>query len=231
VFFDFGGTLFRYSDLREDFDAMLESIARGHGIGAPRQDLRRVYRETMGEAFRAFHPRPFYLHRELFAAAHASFLDRLGARPGHAPGDELYERQSRLGLARVEPRAEAEETLAALRALGLHLGIVSNIDEDQFHPLFERIGLARHFDATTTSEEARSCKPHPGIFRVALAKAGAPAPETVLFVGDSIEHDVAGANALGMTSVLVARRPPGPGAVVPHHVIGDLRELLEIAKA
>jgi FMN phosphatase YigB (HAD superfamily) len=59
----------------------------------------------------------------------------------------------------------------------------------------------------------------------------------VLFVGDSPEHDIAGARALGMTTVLipeVGAEPPGRGTSLagePHHVIEQLPQLLEIARA
>jgi HAD superfamily hydrolase (TIGR01509 family) len=131
----------------------------------------------------------------------------------------------------VSPRPDAAETLAALRALGLHVAIVSNIDDDQLQAVWPRLGLGGLVDAITTSEEARSCKPHPAIFRHALGKAGEPPPESVVFVGDSPWHDVAGANALGMTSVLIGIPPPEDArAPAAHHVIGSLRELLDIVK-
>ena len=227
VFFDFGGTLFSYGALRDSFDRFLEETARRHGIEASPPELRRAYRTTMARAFADFVSRPFYLHRELFAAAHRGFLRELGGAPGPDAGDLFYAGQSALGLARVQVRADARETLEALHARGLHLSIVSNIDDDQFHPLFERLALAELFDAVTTSEEARSCKPDPGIFRLALAKAGDPRPEEVVFVGDSPEHDVAGAAPLGMRTVLIgkAARAEGPK---PDHVIASLRELLGI---
>jgi HAD superfamily hydrolase (TIGR01509 family) len=183
----------------------------------------------MARAFAEYVSRPFYLHRELFAAAHRGFLDELGGSPGPAAGDLFYDGQSQLGLARVEVRADARETLGALRARGLHLSIVSNIDDDQFGPLFERLGLGEFFDAVTTSEEARSCKPDPGIFRLALAKAGDPPPEEVVFVGDSPDHDVAGAAPFGMRTVLLGRAGRS-GAPTPDHVITNLRELLEIVE-
>jgi 2-haloalkanoic acid dehalogenase type II len=227
VFFDFGGTLFSYGALRDAFDRFLAETARRHGLEAPADALRRAYRTAMARTFAQYATRPFYLHRELFAAAHRDFLGELGGAPGPDAGDLFYAGQSELGLARVEVRADARETLAALRARGLHLSIVSNIDDDQFHPLFERLGLADLFDAVTTSEEARSCKPDPGIFRLALAKAGDPPPEAVVFVGDSPIHDVAGAATLGMRTVLIgsAARAEGPR---PDHVIASLRELLGI---
>ena len=136
------------------------------------------------------------------------------------------------GLAAVQPWEGVRDTLAALRGRDLHLGIVSNIDEDQFQPLWERIGLGPHFDAVTTSEEARSCKPHPGIYRHALGKAGNVAPEEVVFVGDSVEYDVVGAKALGMTTVLITEGPnQAGGGIDPDHVIEAIPELLHIVSA
>lgn len=230
VFFDFGGTLFSYGDLREHFDALLERMAQRHGIEAPRDELRQAYRETMSRSFLEHRRLSFYLHRDLFARAHREFLRRFGADPQGPDGDVFYTAQSVLGLERVVPRSGCYQTLGALRQRGHHLAIVSNIDDDQFAPLLEKIGLEPYFDATTTSEEARSCKPDAGIFRLALAKAGNPDPERVVFVGDSLEHDVAGAQALGMKTVLVSRLPPR-GQPTPDHVISDLRELLDLVRS
>ena len=231
VFFDFGGTLFSYGDLRAEFDALLGQLARAHGVARPAQELRRVYRGVMARVFLEFQARPFYLHRELFESAQDAFLRALGADAPAVSGPTLYERQSHLGLSRVAPRPEASGTLRALRERGLHLAIVSNIDDDQFAPLWRRLGLAPLFHTTTTSEEARSCKPDPGIFRLALEKAGGLAPEEVVFVGDSVPHDVAGARALGMTTVLLAPGEPRQATPRPHHRIRDLRGLLEILEA
>ena len=122
------------------------------------------------------------------------------------------------------------ETLAELRRRGLHVGMVSNIDDDQLDHLLEVAGVRSDFDAVLSSERARSCKPAPGIFQQALASAGC-APDQALFVGDSLFHDVAGANELGMTSVLIwhsdEREPPSDGPK-PHHVIRRFPELLEL---
>lgn len=232
VFFDFGGTLFSYAEMRPHFDQMLLDLARHHSISVPMQEIRGIYREIVTRKMAAFLPRPFYLHRELFDEAHVELLSALGADPDRSGQTSLYMGQTEVGLAAVNPREGVHDTLAALHGRGLHLSIVSNIDEDQFQPLWERIGLGPHFDAITTSEEARSCKPHPGIYHHALSKAGEVAPEEVVFVGDSVEYDVAGANALGMTTVLITE---GPGQVEgnadPDHVIEAIPELLHIVSA
>ncbi len=46
-------------------------------------------------------------------------------------------------------------------------------------------------------------KPFPEIYRAALHAIGDPAPETAVGIGDSLEHDVAGARGAGIASALV----------------------------
>ena len=75
----------------------------------------------------------------------------------------------------------------------------SNIDEDYLAPLLVKHKLHSHFEYCLSSEAAGCCKPHANIFHRALEQLGLPA-EQVLFVGDSLLHDIAGANAVGMTS-------------------------------
>ena len=54
-----------------------------------------------------------------------------------------------------------------------------------------------------SSEEAASCKPDAAIYHHALEKAGL-GPASALFVGDSLHHDIAGANASGVDCLWVA---------------------------
>ena len=46
-------------------------------------------------------------------------------------------------------------------------------------------------------------KPNDDIYRTALAALGNPPPMTVLAIGDSPEHDIAGATGAGLDSVLL----------------------------
>jgi putative hydrolase of the HAD superfamily len=228
VFFDLGGTLFSYRSMGSHFDELLAGMARGRGVAAPLDELRRAYHGAMGATMAAWAKRPFYLHRELFAEAHLRYLRGLGVAARADDPDLRLSERSVLGEAAVQARDDAAATLAALRERGLHVQVVSNIDDDQLQAIWPRIGLGAHVDAVTTSEEARSCKPDAAIFRLALEKAGGPPAESVVFVGDSPWHDVAGANALGMTSVLIGEGPPPAAAPAPHHRIASLGELLAI---
>jgi 2-haloalkanoic acid dehalogenase type II len=227
VFFDLGGTLFSYRATRPHFDRVLEALARQHGIEEPFAEVRAKYRAAMAAAGADYNARPYYLHRDMFRAAYLGMLRTYGreARDSEA----LYEGQSEVGARFIALRAGVRETLEALRARGLHLGIVSNIDDDQFRAIWAQLGIGDYFHATTTSEEARSCKPDPGIYRVALAKAPGVAARDVLFVGDSPRHDFAGAKPLGMRTAWIMERPEElPETLRPDHVIREIPELLGV---
>lgn len=230
VFFDLGGTLFSYRATRPHFDRVLEALAREHGISEPFERVRAKYRSSMAAAGAEYSARPYYLHRDMFRAAYVGMLRAYGleARDSEA----LYEGQSEVGARFVALRAGVRETLAALRSRGLHLGIVSNIDEDQFRAIWAQLGIAEFFDATTTSEEARSCKPDPGIYQLALSKAPGVTARDVLFVGDSPQHDFAGAKPLGMrTAWIMERQTELSGALSPDHVITEIPQLLGVIGA
>ena len=232
VLFDFGGTLYDYRCFARAEAESLGALVRWAGVGAPDDAVARAHRDAMKRVFESYRDRPFYFHRDLFADAARAMLASFGA----SADDVLLERYRRLqwqGHARdFALRPGVRETLAALRARGLHLGMVSNIDNDQLEHLLEIAGVRGDFDAVLSSERARSCKPAPAIFERALASAGCAAGEAI-FVGDSLFHDVGGANELGMRSVLIWHRDdrdPPDGGPEPDHVIRRFPELLEIAR-
>jgi len=123
-------------------------------------------------------------------------------------------------------RPDARDTLGALRQASVHVQIVSNIDDDQVHPLIDRLGLNHVVDAVTSSDEALSCKPDPGIYQVALDKADC-CPTDVLFVGDSLRHDVEGPAAMGMRTAWMVEDGDhsGPGNIRPDFVVRRLAEV------
>jgi putative hydrolase of the HAD superfamily len=117
--------------------------------------------------------------------------------------------------------ADAAPALAAWRARGVRLVVVSNWDFS-LHQVLARLELAPLLDGILTSAQAGARKPAREIFQQALRIAGAPASET-LHVGDSLEEDVAGARSAGIEPVLVYRA----GGSAPRGVrtIASLAEL------
>jgi HAD superfamily hydrolase (TIGR01509 family) len=228
VFFDFADTLFSSRDLRDAQLAQLRAVADAVGVRAPDAELRAAYRQGMGVAYRAVATRAVYLHRELFALAYAATAEALGGRLDGATCNELVDRQYASTIAAARLRPDCLDTLRALRARRIRVQIVSNIDDEQLDGLIERLGLAAVVDTWTSSESARSCKPDPRIYQVALEAAGCDAAE-VLFVGDTVEHDILGPRAQGMaTALLVADGRSGVPDGGADYVIEHLSEVVEV---
>lgn len=126
------------------------------------------------------------------------------------------------GLWRV-PLEGAHEALAALRAAGLRTGVVSNSD-GRARMLLEQAGLAASFDVIVDSHFEGVEKPHPEIFRRALARLGVPAAAAA-FVGDIWSIDVEGSRAAGLRPILLD--PTGGYADRDCERIARLAELCE----
>lgn len=241
VFFDFGGTLFSYGSflraMRGDDGSKPPLFARAAarlGVEADRRTIAQAYGTASAEAFRKYNDRDFYLHRDLFEDTFRFFARELGREADEDFVAWFYELQRETLLEHFELRPDCIRTLEALRAQGLGLHIVSNIDDDYLHPMVERAGLDAWLDHWTSSEEARSCKPHPRFFELALEKAGCRSQD-VLFVGDSPAHDVAGASRMGMrTALIVEEGAPPPGQFgdlpAPDHEIRALAELVPLVR-
>lgn len=131
-----------------------------------------------------------------------------------------------LAALRFRPYAEVPEVLRALRERGARLVVVSNWDVS-LHDVLAETGLAPLLDGVVTSAELGSSKPAGAIFARGLELAGAGAGEAV-HVGDSVEHDVAGALAAGIEPLLLVRDGAAADAPVPPGVrtIRTLRPLL-----
>ena len=90
-----------------------------------------------------------------------------------------------------------------LKAQGLTLGVISNINRDGTE-LAENLGLTAYLDFTVTSVEVGAEKPHAPIFLAALAKARTE-PDEAVHVGDQLTSDIEGARGVGINPVLLDR--------------------------
>ena len=99
--------------------------------------------------------------------------------------------------------ADAVDTLTALRALGLRIGLLSNTHwPPAYHERFlERDGLRDLIDARAYTSEMAFMKPHPAAFRHALDAVGVAEASAAVFVGDRLFDDVFGAQRAGMRAV------------------------------
>jgi putative hydrolase of the HAD superfamily len=132
-----------------------------------------------------------------------------------------------LAALRFRPYDEVPAALAALRAAGLTLVVVSNWDIS-LHDQLAATGLAQQVDGAVSSAEVGVGKPHPEIYVRALELAGAVAADAVM-VGDSPDTDIAGARALGIAAVLVDRLGTAAAAPGAHRIctLAELPALIE----
>lgn len=94
----------------------------------------------------------------------------------------------------------------ALRELSKthRLGLVSNLWSEKalFVRVFRQCHIHHLFDTLVFSSDHSLIKPSPKLFQKALTKFDVP-PHRILFIGDSPERDMAGAEALGLGTLLV----------------------------
>jgi 2-haloalkanoic acid dehalogenase type II len=106
-----------------------------------------------------------------------------------------------------------------------HVGLITNGPSQIQRDKIERLAISNLFEVILVSEEEGIWKPDPLIFARALARFDVT-PDEAIYVGDSPEHDVAGARAAGVTSVWINRRGRvWPGGVRADFEISDLTEL------
>jgi len=202
VFFDLYGTLVTFTDVSaawQDWLSALHAALLGHGLG-------------MG--------------RDEFAASCDGFF----GKPEPAPAEDaftVYERRMNahlheLGL-RLEPDQLKSAAAAALDAWHAHarldpeahdvltefsrdrkVALISNFDQaPHVHAFLVEEGLTPFFDLVVVSDEVGLKKPDPRIFHFALDRIGLT-PDEVVHVGDMTD-DVAGAQAAGITPILIRR--------------------------
>lgn len=194
--------MFSYRHIaRSNSNLLLEAADRMQITAEPRL-IKKSFGQATDLVTQSYAAKEFYLHRDFFQDVFLRFTELLNV-PYDADAHAWYRRQNHAALLdSLVLMPQCLETLHALKQAGLYLSICSNIDDDMLEPLVAREGLDRYFDHWTSSEAASVCKPHARFFEVCLAKSGL-APEHVLFVGDSPEHDIAGASAVGMQTVLI----------------------------
>ncbi len=120
----------------------------------------------------------------------------------------------------------AEGVLKGIKARGWATGLLSNTHwpRDLHERWLADAGLLDHLDARVYTSDLTHMKPHPIAF-LALLDAVGVAPENAVFVGDRPRDDIAGAQAVGLRTVLLTGRPVPAHDVEPDAQIPDLAGL------
>jgi len=94
---------------------------------------------------------------------------------------------------------QVKETLAALKAKGVPMGLITNKPTPFVAPLLNSLDIAEYFTVVIGGDDVAQKKPHPAPIYLMLAKLGLRASELV-FVGDS-RNDIQAAQAAGCRCV------------------------------
>ena len=230
---DFGHTLVHYEVpdalLLESYREAHALIATAHPATLPPDDVvLRVARHVLAAVTAS------YDRAEVVELDHHALYAEALAHHGYALGAALVQE-----LAALEHTAFARhllvppttvEALAALRARGLRLGLVSNVSVPGalMRDTLATLGIAAYFDTAVFSSEIGVRKPHPRIYQTVLEALGVAAAEAV-FVGDRVREDVHGPHALGMRAVLThEHRQEPPDGPAPEGLVQRFAELPDL---
>lgn len=121
---------------------------------------------------------------------------------------------------------DVPELFRLLQRARLPRALITNGASDTQRETLRALEIEHEFAAIVISGEVGVAKPDPSIFGAALHKLGI-GQENVWHVGDSLQTDVAGARAAGLTAVWLNRDrvPRKNGDPRPDHEIRSLREL------
>lgn len=114
----------------------------------------------------------------------------------------------RLSTQSFEVRPYTIPLLSRLRSERIRLALVSNTEGILTDYDIDRAKLEPLFDSILLSSDVGVAKPDPKILDKALRSISVASPNAV-FVGDTVETDVAAAKALGMPCILITSRPGG----------------------
>jgi putative hydrolase of the HAD superfamily len=198
ILLDLDDTLCDYAGAREARLRRAFTLGTGEDASARRNlDLDRMVADSI-----QMHPHGADHFGELFARHGAGDSEAAAVAAG------WYRRHRFHGL---ELFPDAVTTLQALRqgplagaARPRSIGIITNGPAEVQRAKLELLRMPQLVDFFLISEEFGAAKPDPAIFREALRRAGV-APEEAVFVGDSPEHDMAGARAAGIPAIWVNR--------------------------
>lgn len=228
IFFDLDGTLC-------DSDTAWD-IAQSETFQRLRKHYPHVSGETITDAWTI-------VHQRLFQQLDAGELSMAEVRDSRfpclfnelgLPTDKIMEELSDFFCSRYLTSLYLYDDATILDELhAYHVGIITNGAHDEHTDSqlskVRYLGLSERIQSLTISGEIGVRKPNLEIFKVACERADI-LPKEAVYVGDTIQNDIVGANRAGMTSIFINRKSerliPETTDERPDGTISSLHEVL-----
>lgn len=219
VFWDIGGVIVNLESIQSGHRSFVESLLEEYQSPLPPADALATWRSTLGEYFRGGEGTEYLTAREGYRRAISEILT------GTAEDADWEPLFRQIHDDHAEPNDGAVETIRGLSEGAFHLGVISDVDDEEGKRLLETFRVRQYFDSFTSSEAVGYKKPDRRMFETALKKAAVEAEDAVM-IGDRYANDMEGADALGMTTIAYGAED---GPAVDYHV-EDLREILDLVE-
>jgi len=232
IFFDMGNTLLDFhkgmTDIEKDrlgLQAMADYLSRYGPVTA--DDLEQNFKKPWYETCRL---RPTTLQEYPVEEHLNRYLEPYGTKLELPECIEVMDRYHTEYRHQVVTEEKLDQTLSELKSKGYKIGVISNCylyDEIMIRH-FQHAGIHEYIDSFIFSYYLRVRKPRKEIFLAALKRLQT-VPEKSIMVGDLLEADVAGAQAVGMKAVWY--NPTGEEnntQIKPDYVVGSLREVAQL---
>ncbi|MGA8302117.1 MAG: HAD family hydrolase [Thermoplasmata archaeon] len=210
VLFDLGGTLVDYHDF-------------AHWTDLARRCFVELEEEQMAHAF-------FEIERETDVRERVSYPEFWRLTLARASGRDVERTTAErfLSLLRERPGyarlySDTRRCLEELRSTKRHLGVISNSSsEAHVRSILHATGILPFFERVVSSGTEGVEKPHPEIFRRAVARMNVK-PEEAFYVGNLAFTDAEAARESGLSSVWLNRAGVGTSEGPP-----EIMSLLEV---
>lgn len=168
------------------------------GTGEASSDVLQIFAEAQ-HAHQSV--RPFKPYRRVLADAFEDTARAIGKR-----SDKLEADRFAASVGSWLPFADTVESLQRLKDLGIHLAVLSNVDNASFAETRKHLGTT--IDTVVTAEMTGAYKPDLAMFEALFSalEAKGIGRDSLLHVAQSRFHDVAPGTAIGLDVVWIDRR-------------------------
>lgn len=223
VIFDLDDTLCDYRSAKQRALSSVGDVLTQHSIDRDR--FLKRYQSLEASLFRSF--ADGHITKSQYRVRRFEEVLKEVSETSDGLGAQLNQIYMSIANEQVQMFDDVSDTIEELKRRGQVCAVLTNGPSDGQRKKIDRCGLSILIDHIFISEELGAGKPAPECF-LAAAEALGQKPSNIMMIGDSLVDDVYGAQAVGMTGVLVDRFDAYHNVNVPRiKLLGEIFTLLD----